>query len=112
MGTQSWEIRSQRRRTIDVKKMISKVRGFVDRYKKEKWFRYLLIITILVILAVIVSTVDDIRHKDEKPPDSGEQSIVSDFIEDSAVHIMLICVIGGGIAYVKHADELKLKEKK
>ena len=95
-----------------MKKMISKVRGFVDRYKKEKWFRYIVLITILVILAVIVSTVDDIRHKDEKPPDSGEQSIVLDIIEDSSVHLLLICVIGGGLAYAKHADELKLKEKK
>ena len=95
-----------------MKKMISKVRGFVDRYKKEKWFRYIVLITILVILAVIVSTVDDIRHKDEKPPNTEETSIVSDFIEDSSVHLLLICVIGGGLAYVKHADELKLKEKK
>ena len=95
-----------------MKKMISKVRGFVDRYKKEKWFRYLLIITILVILAVIVSAVDDLRHKDEKPPDNGEQSIVMDIIEDSSVHLLLICVISGGLAYARYAEELKLKEKK
>ena len=51
-----------------MKQILSKVKAFVGKYKKEKWFRYLLIITILVILAVIVSTVDDIRHKDKKPP--------------------------------------------
>ena len=95
-----------------MKQMISKVKAFVGKYKKEKWFRYVAFITILVILAAIVSAVDDFRHKDKKPPDTEETSIVSDFIEDSAVHIMLICVIGGGLAYVKHADELKLKEKK
>ena len=96
----------------DLKQILSKVKAFVGKYKKEKWFRYLLIITILVILAVIVSAVDDLRHKDEKPPNTEETSIVSDFIEDSSVHLLLICVIGGGLAYVKHADELKLKEKK
>ena len=95
-----------------MKKMISKVKAFVGKYKKEKWFRYVALITILVILAAIVSAVDDFRHKDEKPPDTGEQSIVLDIIEDSSVHLLLICVISGGLAYAKHADELKLKEKK
>ena len=95
-----------------MKQILSKVKAFVGKYKKEKWFRYLLIIAILVILAVFVSTVDDIRHKDEKPPDTGEQSIVLDIIVDSSVHLLLICVISGGLAYAKHADELKLKEKR
>lgn len=95
-----------------MKQMISKFKAFVGKYKKEKWFRYLLIITILVILTVIVSAVDDLRRKDEKPPDTGEQSIVLDIIEDSSVHLLLICVISGGLTYAKHADELKLKEKK
>ena len=95
-----------------MKQILSKVKAFVGKYKKEKWFRYLLIITILVILAVIVSTVDDIRHKDEKSPDSGEQSIILDIIEDSSVHLLLICVISGGLAYARYAEELKLKEKK
>ena len=63
-------------------------------------------------IASIVSAVDDFRHKDEKPPDNGEQSIVLDIIEDSSVHLFLICVISGGLVYAKHADELKLKEKK
>lgn len=96
----------------DLKQILSKVKAFVGKYKKEMWFRYLLIITILVILAVIVSAVDDLRHKDEKPPDTGEQSIVMDIIEDSSVHLLLICVISGGLAYARYAEELKLKEKK
>lgn len=95
-----------------MKKIISKVKGFIDRYKKERWFRNLAILSILIVLAAIVSAVDDFRNKDEKPPDTEVTSIVSDLFEDSAVHILLICAISGGLAYVKHADELKLKEKK
>ena len=95
-----------------MKQTISKFKAFVGKYRKEKWFRYLAVISILVIIASIVSAVDDFRHKDEKPPDNGEQSIVLDIIEDSSVHLLLICVISGGLAYAKHADELKLKEKK
>lgn len=95
-----------------MKKIISKVKDFIDRYKKERWFRYLAILSVLIVLAAIVSAVDDFRHKDEKPPDTGEQSIVLDIIEDNSVHLLLICVISGGLAYAKHADELKLKEKK
>lgn len=95
-----------------MKQAISKVKEFFDRYKKEKWFRYISLLTILIILAVIVSTVDDFRHRDEKPPDTEETSILSDLVEDSAVHILLICVISGGLAYVRYSDELKLKEKK
>ena len=95
-----------------MKQVISKVKEFFDRYKKEKWFRYVAILTILIILAVIVSAVDDLRHKDEKPPDTEETLILSDLVEDSAVHILLICVISGGLAYVRYSDELKLKEKK
>ncbi len=71
--------------------------------------RYITVLVVMVVMCLIVSVVDDIRHKDEKPPDTEEISIVSDLIEDSSV---LICVIGGGLAYVKHADELKLKGKK
>ncbi len=95
-----------------MKQAISKVKDFFDRYKKEKWFRYVAILTILIILAAIASTVDDLRHKDEKPPDTEETSILSDLVEDSAVHVLLICVISGGLAYVRYSDELKLKEKK
>lgn len=95
-----------------MKQTISKIKAFVGKYRKEKWFRYLAVISILVIIASIVSAVDDFRHKDEKPPDNGEQSIVLDIIEDSSVHLFLICVISGGLVYAKHADELKLKEKK
>ena len=95
-----------------MKKIISKVKGFIDRYKKERWFRYLAILSVLIVLAAIVSAVDDFRNKDEKPPDTEEQSIILEMIEDSSVHLLLICVISGGLAYVKHADELKLKEKK
>ena len=95
-----------------MKQLISKVRDFIIRYKKEKWFRYLAVIVVLVILAFIAGIVDDFRHKDEKPPDTEVTSIVSDFFEDSAVHILLICAISGGLAYVKHSEELKLKEKK
>lgn len=95
-----------------MKKILSDIKSFFDRYKGEKWFRYVAVIAVLVILAAIVSAVDDFRNKDEKPPDTEETSIVNDFIEDSAVHILLICAISGGLAYVKHADELKLKEKK
>ena len=95
-----------------MKHVIGRIKDFYGRYKKEKWFRYLAVISILVIIASIVSAVDDFRHKDEKPPDNGEQSIVLDIIEDSSVHLFLICVISGGLVYAKHADELKLKEKK
>ena len=95
-----------------MKKICAKVKGFVDRYKKEKWFRYLAILSVLIVMAAIVSAVDDLCNKDEKPPDTEEISIVSDFFEDSAVHILLICVISGGLAYVRYSDELKLKEKK
>ena len=95
-----------------MKQVISKVKDFFDRYKKEKWFRYVAILTILIMLAVIVSAVDDLRHKDEKPPDTEETSILSDLVEDNAVHVLLICVISGGLAYVRYSDELKLKEKK
>ena len=95
-----------------MKKIISKVKGFIDRYKKERWFRYLAILSVLIVLAAIVSAVDDFRNKDEKPPGTEEQSIILEMIEDSSVHLLLICVIIGGLAYVKHADELKLKEKK
>ena len=99
-------------RRNDMKKILSKAKGFFDKYKKEKWFRYLAVITILIIFAAVVSAVDDFRDQEEKPPDTEETSIVSDFFEDSAVHILLICVISGGLAYVKYSDELKLKEKK
>ena len=95
-----------------MKQVISKIKDFFDRYKKEKWFRYIAILTILIILAAVASAVDDFRHKDEKPPDTGEQSIVLDIIEDSSVHLLLICVISGGLAYARYAEELKLKEKK
>ena len=95
-----------------MKQVISKVKDFFDRYKKEKWFRYVAILTILIMLAVIVSAVDDLRHKDEKPPDTEETSILSDLVEDNTVHVLLICVISGGLAYVRYSDELKLKEKK
>ena len=95
-----------------MKQIIGRIKDFYMQYKKEKWFRYLAVISILVIIASIVSVVDDFRHKDEKPPDNGEQSIVLDIIEDSSVHLFLICVISGGLVYAKHADELKLKEKK
>ncbi len=95
-----------------MKQIIGRIKDFYMQYKKEKWFRYLAVISILVIIASIVSAVDDFRHKDAKPPDNGEQSIVLDIIEDSSVHLFLICVISGGLVYAKHADELKLKEKK
>ena len=95
-----------------MKQIFAKVREFFDRYKKEKWFRYIAILTILIILAAIVSAVDDFQHKDEKPPDEGDKSIVMEMIEDNAVHVLLICVISGGLAYVRYSDELKLKEKK
>lgn len=95
-----------------MKQIFAKVREFFDRYKKEKWFRYIVILTILIILAAIASAVDDFRHKDEKPPDTEETSVLSDLFEDSAVHVILICVISGGLAYVRYSDELKLKEKK
>ena len=95
-----------------MKKIISKVKDFIDRYKKERWFRYLAILSVLIVLASIVSAVDDFRNKDEKPPDTEEQSIILEMIEDSSVHLLLICVISGGLAYVKYAEELKLKEKK
>lgn len=95
-----------------MKKILSKVKDFIDRYKKERWFRYLAILSVLIVLAAIVSAVDDFRNQDEKSPDTEEQSIVLEMIEDSSVHLLLICVISCGLAYVKHADELKLKEKK
>ena len=95
-----------------MKKIISKVKDFIDRYKKERWFRYLAILSVLIVLASIVSAVDDFRNKDEKPPGTEEQSIILEMIEDSSVHLLLICVISGGLAYVKYAEELKLKEKK
>ena len=69
-----------------MKQIIGRIKDFYMQYKKEKWFRYLAVISILVIIASIVSAVDDFRHKDEKPPDNGEQSIVMDIIEDSSVH--------------------------
>lgn len=95
-----------------MKQFISGIKSFYKRFKDEKWFRYIAVLTILIILAAIASTVDDLRHKDEKPPDTEETSILSDFVEDSAVHVLLICVISGGLAYVRYSDELKLKEKK
>ena len=95
-----------------MKKICAKVKKFYERFKSEKWFRYITVLVVMVVMCLIVSVVDDIRHKDEKPPDTEETSIVSDFFEDSAVHILLICVISGGLAYVKYSDELKLKEKK
>ena len=69
-----------------MKKILSKAKDFFDKYKKEKWFRYLAVITILIIFAAVVSAIDDFRDQEEKPPDTEETSIVSDFFEDSAVH--------------------------
>lgn len=94
-----------------MKQAFSKVKEFFDRYKGEKWFRYIAVLTILIILAAIVSAVDDFRHKDDKPPDEDDKSIIMEIFEDSAVHVLLICVISGGLAYVRYSDELKLKEK-
>ena len=96
-----------------MKTIISRIRDFIGRFKGEKWFRYLTIISVLVGLCAGVSIIDDFRNMDEKPPDDKEEkSVVYEIIEESAVHIVLIGFIGAGLVYVKHTEELKLKEKK
>ena len=95
-----------------MKKICAKVKKFYERFKGEKWFRYITVLVVMVVMCLIVSVVDDIRHKDEKPPDTEETSIVSDFVEDSAVHVLLICGLAFSISYVKHSEEICLKEKK
>ena len=67
-----------------IKSVIAKVKKFYERFKGEKWFRYITVLVVMVVMCLIVSVVDDIRHKDEKPPDTEEISIVSDVIEDSS----------------------------
>ena len=95
-----------------MKQVIEKCRAFCKRFGKEKWFRYLAVITVLIVFASGVSIFNDLTSDEEKPPVPEETSLIDDIFEDSAVHVLLICGISIALAFVEHDKELKLKEKK
>ena len=95
-----------------MKRIFEKVREFCKRFGKEKWFRYLAVITVLIVFASGVSIFNDLTSDEEKPPVPEETSLIDDIFEDSAVHVLLICGISIALAFVEHDKELKLKEKK
>ena len=61
---------------------------------------------------LLIVVFNDHSSDEEKPPDPEETSLIDDFFEDSAVHVLLICGISIALAFVEHDMELKLKEKK
>ena len=95
-----------------MKQMIKNIEDFSKRFKNEKWFRPLAVITVLIVLAVAISIYNDLTSEKEKPPDTEDTSLIDDIFEDSAAHVVMICGLSITLAFMEHDKELKLREKK
>lgn len=94
-----------------MKQIFEKLSAFCKRFKGEKWFRSLAVITVLIVLSAGVSIFNDLTSEKEKPPDTEETSLLDDIFEDSAAHVLMICGLSIALAFVEHDKELKLREK-
>lgn len=105
---------------------MNRIKKWVCEHKNEPYFRYTVIIVVLIILAIGAQIFDNIRTEweneaaaetavtEEVPEenDDEKENAVIEFLDNSKIHIFLLIVTGTALAYADHYKEHRIKESK
>lgn len=105
---------------------MNRIKKWVREHKSEPYFRYTVIIVVLIILAIGAQIFDNIRTEweneaaaetavTEKAPeenDDEKENAVIEFLDNSRIHIFLLGLTGITLAYAEHHNKPKIKESR
>ena len=90
------------------------VKNFINRYKKEEWFRAVVIIIIVTALTVVGISYKRYQVEKEKPPDQSEteqaeESLIENIWNDSKLHLAVFVSLSAALLAVEH-NKKRLKQ--
>ena len=88
--------------------------NFINRYKKEEWFRAVVIIIIVTVITVFGVSYKRYRAEKEKPPDQSEteqaeESLIENIWNDSKLHLAVFVLLSAALLAVEH-NKNRLKQ--
>lgn len=88
--------------------------NFINRYKKEEWFRAVVIIIIVTALTVVGVSYKRYRAEKEKPPEQSEteqaeESLIENIWNDSKLHLAVFVSLSATLLAVEH-NKNRLKQ--
>lgn len=102
------------------------IREWISRYKDRYWFKYVAILTVLVVLAFAVNMYSKYKEKLEAPlteaaeetsANSAEKQeekkdFLADFLKNNKLHLIGISGIAVGLAVIDHKKKHSIKESR
>lgn len=90
------------------------VKNFINRYKKEEWFRAVVIIIIVTVITVFGVGYKRYRAEKEKPPEQSEteqaeESLIENIWNDSKLHLAVFVSLSAALLAVEH-NKNRLKQ--
>lgn len=82
-------------------------KDWISRYKKEEWFRAVVIIIIVTALTVIGVSYKRYQAEKEKPPEQSEteqaeESLIENIWNDSKLHLVVFASLSAALVAVEH----------
>ena len=89
-------------------------KNFINRYKKEEWFRAVAIIIIVTALTVVGVSYKRYREEKENPPEQSEteqaeESLIENIWNDSKLHLAVFVSLSAALLAVEH-NKNRLKQ--
>ncbi|MCI7498075.1 MAG: hypothetical protein PUH30_03310 [Oscillospiraceae bacterium] len=89
-------------------------KNFINRYKKEEWFRAVAIIIIVTALTVVGVSYKSYREEKENPPEQSEteqaeESLIENIWNDSKLHLAVFVSLSAALLAVEH-NKNRLKQ--
>lgn len=88
--------------------------NFINRYKKEEWFRAVVIIIIVTALTVVGVSYKRYQAEKDDPPEQSEteqaeESLIENIWNDSKLHLAVFASLSAALLAVEH-NKNRLKQ--
>lgn len=102
------------------------IMDWINKHKNKYWFKYVIILTVLIVLAFAANQYSKYKAKPEAPvteaaeeisANSAEeqeekQDFLADFLKNNKLHLIGISGIAVGLAVIDHKKKHSIKESR